>query len=417
MSRPRVFYGWWIVLACLLIQAIAAGSTTYLFSLFAGEVERSFETTRATVMLAATGHGIAMGLMAPRLGIWLDRYSIRRVVTISAAIMGAGFWVISFSPAVWGFVGIYTLLVPVGSATLTMLFAPMLLSRWFFRHRGLAIGIAALGTQLGGLTLPPLVAHIIEIYDWRIAMRAVGLLCAGGVALLAHLALVDRPSQRNLMPDGDESATPAQPITEIHAPSVDDGSLRAILRDRNFWLAALGMSIIIATFSVVLSNLSLLATDIGTTREDAALLISLFALVGMISSPLAGRLCDLIDIRLMLAGILVVTMGAVGLFAGAESYGQLALATALIGFSGGAVSPFFGAMIGRLFELRLYGRVIGSMSFFSVTAAATAPVASGWLFDWTGTYRGAFLVLAVLLAVPLAYASLLRAGHDAGETR
>ena len=98
----------------------------------------------------------------------------------------------------------------------------------------------------------------------------------------------------------------------------------------------------------------------------------------------------------MLAGILVVTIGAVGLFAGAESYG---------------------AMIGRLFELRLYGRVIGSMSFFSVTAAATAPVASGWLFDWTGTYRGAFLVLAVLLAVPLAYASLLRAGHDAGETR
>jgi MFS family permease len=408
MSRPRIFYGWWIVLACLLIQAIAAGSTTYMFSLFAGEVERSFDSTRATVMLAATGHGIAMGLLAPRLGIWLDRYSIRRLVTISAVVMGAGFWVISFSPSVWGFVGSYTLLVPVGSATLTMLFAPMLLSRWFARHRGLAIGIAALGTQLGGLTLPPLVAYIIEIYDWRIAMRAVGVLCAGGVALLAYVALIDSPSQRNLLPDGDAQAKAPLSAAERQPTSDDDGSLRSVLRDRTFWLAALGMSIIIATFSVVLSNLSMLATDIGTSREAAALLISLFAFVGMISSPLAGRLCDLIDIRLMLSGILVVTIVAVAIFAAADSYRQLALAAGLIGFSGGAVSPFFGAMIGRLFALSVYGRVIGSMSFFSVTAAAAAPVASGWLFDWTGSYRDAFLVLLVLLAVPLTYASRLR---------
>lgn len=409
IRKPPVFYGWWLVLACLLLQAIGAGCTMYLFSLLAGEVERDFEVSRAVVMMAATGHGFAMGVFAPKLGGLLDRYSIRSVVIGSAMVMGGGFVLISFTPTVWGFVGGYTLLIPIGSAVLTMLFSPMLLSRWFERNRGLAIGIAALGTQFGGLVVPPLVALIIEAYDWRFAMRIVGIAAALLVFVLARTVLVDRPSEKGLAPDGDPIDATQHQSTDRHADrTVDDGVTAVILRDRNFWLAAFGMSVIVSSYGVLLSNLALFATDIGTPREQAALLISLFAIIGMFSSPIAGRLCDMIDIRWIFAGIFAINIVALSVFSMAGSYRELAVATVIVALAGGAISPFYGAMIGRLFDLRLFGRVLGTMSFISFSVAGVAPVISGWVFDLTNSYRMLFIGLIVLMAIPMSLIPLIR---------
>lgn len=406
LAPSRVFYGWWLVLACLVIQAVAGGITTYLYSLFAGEVERAFSVNRATVMLAATGHGLAAGVLGPKLGDLLDRYSVRRILIASALVMGSGFVLISFTPGIWGFIAGYTLLIPVGSATFTTLFTPLLLSRWFVRQRGLAIGIAALGTQLGGLTLPPLVALLIDEFDWRFAMRVVGIAATAVISILAYWTIVDRPQDRGVGPDGGVAAAPT---TAVHS-RVQVGaraSLRAVLVDRNFWLASFGMSVIIATFSVVLSNLSLFATDIGAPREQAALLLSLFALIGMGMSPIVGRLCDLLDIRIVFASLLTVCILALLLFAFADSYRGLVMATVVVALAGGGISPFFGALIGRLFDLQIFGRAIGCMSLVAVTVAASVPVLSGWLFDATGSYRMLFVALAVLMAIPLAYMPLI----------
>lgn len=414
MNTQSLFYGWWLVLACLLVQAVGAGCTMYLFSLFAGEVERDFEVSRSVVMMAATGHGFATGLLAPKLGALLDRYSIRSVVIGSAMVMGAGFFLMSFTLNVWGFVGTYSLLIPIGSAVLTMLFSPMLLSRWFRRNRGLAIGIAALGTQFGGLVVPPLVALLIEATDWRVAMRVVGVVAAALVYLLARRVIVDQPSDKGLTPDGDEvlSGDMDAPSTEDRPGDVGDSAITIILRSRNFWVAAFGMSTLIATFSVLLSNLALFATDIGTPREQAALLISLFAMVGMASSPIGGRLCDMLDIRWVFAGILTISIAALVLFSIADSYSELAIATALAAFGGGAVSPFYGAMIAKLFDLRMFGRVLGAMSLFSFTAGAAAPIASGWIFDLTNSYRLLFLGLIGLMLLPLIFIPMIRVNHE-----
>ncbi|MBL8270843.1 MFS transporter, partial [Steroidobacter sp.] len=324
----------------------------------------------------------------------------------SSIAMGAGFFLISFTSDVRGFIAGYTLLIPIGSATLTTLFAPLLLSRWFVRQRGLAIGLAALGTKLGGFMLPPVVALLIDEFDWRFAMRVVGILIAVVVCLLACWAIVDHPQDRGLAPDGDiaaESLASKQP--QVPTEKV---TLQAVLADRNFWLASFGMSVILAMFSVVMSNLSLFATDMGAPRDKAALLLSMFALIGMCVSPIIGRLCDVLDIRAVFAGLLSVCIAAVSLFAIADSYAGLVAATMTAAIVGGGISPFFGALVGRLFDLRIFGRALGSMSLVAVTISAAVPVLSGWLFDLTGSYRGLFIGLIVLLAIPLAYMPLIR---------
>lgn len=181
----------WLVLVCLLIQGIATGVSIYAYSIFAGEIERAFSASRTLVMLGMTGQSIMIALASPVLGNILDRVSIKWTIIVSALIMGLGFCAISIVPSIWGFIASYVLLVAFGLAALGMLSSSVLLSRWFLRHRGLAIGIAALGTQLGGLAIPPAIAFLIDSYDWRFAARAVGIGVAAVIPLLAYFVIVD----------------------------------------------------------------------------------------------------------------------------------------------------------------------------------------------------------------------------------
>jgi MFS family permease len=143
----------------------------------------------------------------------------------------------------------------------------------------------------------------------------------------------------------------------------------------------------------------LFATDIGTPREQAALLISLFAAVGMVASPLIGRLCDAFDTRWVFAGMLLLNITAMVSYLVAQSYAGLAIATGIVAISAGGVTPVWSAMIGHFFDFRLYARVMGAMALFTGIAGSLAPVISGWLFDTTGSYRMLFLGL-ILLVVP-----------------
>ena len=400
-----IFYGWWLVLACLLIQGIVTGVTIYSYSLYAGEIEQAFQASRAVVMLGMTGQSIMIGLLAPWLGALLDRVSIRGTMTLTAVIMGAGFFAISFSPTVWGFVAGYALLVSVGLSALGMMSASVLLSRWFLRHRGFAIGLAALGTQLGGFAIPPALAWLIDSADWRFALRAVGLCVALLIPLLARL-VIDRPSMIGLGVDGDPPAetegrqgTPTSGATAI--------TLRQILAERKFWLGGFGIAIMVAMFTTVLANLALFATDMGIPREQAARLIALYAVVGMIASPIIGRACDMFDIRWVFTALLILNITSMALFLRADDLHGLMAATAVVAISGGGLTSFWSALVGKLFAIQFYARVMGTMTLFTVTAGALAPLLSGWLHDLTGSYRTLFLALLVLMAIPLLYSPLL----------
>lgn len=404
--RATSFHGWHMVLSCLLVQAVAGGITIYLFSLFAGEVERAFEARRATVMLAATGHALVSAVVGPKLGQLMDTRRLRGTMTICAALLGLGFLLIPLVPSVWGFVGGFAVLVAIASAGLATLFTPVLLSRWFVRKRGLALGIAALGSQLGGFVLSPLAALLIRELGWGPAMQIIGVFAFLVIASLMRWVVIDRPEDCGEFPDGDPASAPGRGAQA--EPAAGGAALTDVLRDANFWIAAIGIGLVLAVFAAVLTNLSLFATDIGASLEAAARLISLFALVGIVTSPLIGRACDLVDIRLVFAGIVVMCAAALLAYAAAESYAGLAVATAILAAVGGGVSPFIGALVGRLFDARVYGRAIGSLFLVAVGVSSLVPLASGLLFDAVGSYRALFHALALLLLLPLAGTAWLR---------
>ena len=168
------------------------------------------------------------------------------------------------------------------------------------------------------------------------------------------------------------------------------------------------MGLVIAVFSAVLTNLSIFATDIGETLERGAWLLSLFSLVGIVTSPLIGRMCDVFDIRVVFAGIVGMSLVSLLVYAFTHDYAGLLVATAMIAVVGGGVTPFIGALVGRLFDLAVYGRATGSLFLVAIGVSSLVPVLSGWLHDTEGNYRSMFLVLAVLLAFALASIPFIR---------
>jgi MFS family permease len=407
-SGPRIFYGWWLVLVCLLIQAVAGGVTIYTFSIFASEVESEFAASRTLVMLGLTIGNVMGGLLAPVFGGVLDRWSLKWTVIFCALFMAVGFIFMSFTPTIWGIVIGFALFLPVGSTVMISLASPVLLSRWFVRKRGLVLGIAALGTQFGGFTFPPLVSFLIDLADWRLAMQVLGLFIAIGVPLLVYFVVVDHPRQRGLAPDGDERpVTPEEETPPTTRPSVRLDALLPVLKQWNFWVVGLGVATLFGMFSAVVSNLALIAMQVNATRDQAAMLISLYAVIGMIFSPLIGRLCDLIDVRRMFASILVLSIVATLGFWMADDYRSMFIATAVIATVGGGVLPFWGAMVGRLFDIKMYGRVMGAMSLLVMVVAAGAPLLAGWIYDMTGGYELLFLSMAAAMLIPLMMAPLI----------
>ncbi len=392
-ASPRIFYGWWLMLVCLLIQAVGFGTSLYLYSVMIGAIGAEFEGSRFVMMMGVSGMLLLVGLMSPKIGSLLDRYPVKRVLITGGVVMGSGFILMSFSGNIYHVVFYYALFIALGMTILSPLSCSLLLTRWFVRHRGLALGISALGTQFGGLVFPPVIAAIAAAHDWRVAATCLGLFIIAFVPALAWFFVHDHPRDKGLYPDGAESDANAS--TTSSEPAVTPNfSMRAIYTSPNFIIVVAIVTFMSMIYSGLLSNISLIAVDKGETLQRGAFLVSLMSLVGMISSPLLGRLSDILSVRKTLVVMSASALLALVLFHQAQGYAVLVAAVVCFGFFGGAVVPVWSAALSRLYDSRIYGRVLGASSAVVYSLAALSAPTIGLLYDLTQSYQITFVILA-----------------------
>lgn len=414
-ASQSIFYGWTLVAVLLLLVSIGMGTTMYMYSLVAGAVGQEFGASRLALMAGSTGMLLVMGLLSPTVGRVLDRTSSRKLLIISSLVMGVGFLWVALSTHVWMVIASYILFISIGAASLSLLTAATLLTRWFVRYRGLAIGIAALGTQFGGFFYPPIFAATMEAYDWRIAIGGMGLLIMVAGPLLTLLFVVDRPAQKGLRALGEESEDSAPSGTAPSASTTPLLSWSQLLAHRNFWLIVFIAGAGMATNTTLLANLSLFAVDIGEPVVRGAFLVSLVALIGVFASPFLGWLCDVINLKIVVAIMTLCQCAACLLFMSAESYSMLLMAAAFMGVGGGGVFPIFASMVAQMYATRVYGQVLGASTLVNSVLSANAPLLAGWVYDTTGNYQPILLGLAVALLLMTLAIPLLRVPRDPAD--
>ena len=397
--------GWQQVAIMFFGISMASGLVNYSYSIIAVPIGQEFGANRTTMMLGVTGMTLAAALAGPLFGTFMDRRSIRIVMISGAFTLGIGFLALSIVGAMWQVIAIYTLLMAPTILAFGPVTMPALLTRWFVKRRGLALGIAAMGYSVGGFIIPPILTNLIKVYHWREAVQI-----AGGFVILClvpavFLMVINRPSDRNLNPDGDVHAAAAQQPVARHGGAGFD---LALLANLNFWCIALAVGVPLAGASALLSNVLPFTNDHGFRPEVAAQILSTFAVFSLGGKVTFAALGDRVDLRALLA-----VSGALGLlaflaFANAGNLTIVFVGSALFAFGLAIAVPLWGALVARVFGNEGLGAVMGTMSVFVTLLSVISPALFGFIRDKSGSYTGAYLLSAALTALALLMLSLIR---------
>lgn len=404
----RVFYGWYLVILVLFLMAVGMGIISYGYAVLMAPVGIEFEASRFQLMQGMMFQVLISSTLGPLVGPLVDRLPMRWLVGVGVVMLAAGLWVLSLATALWHAIAAFSLFFSMVLLLLGPLTLLTLVARWFSAKRGLALGVAALGTSTGGFFFPPLIQWLIDSYGWRDACQ---LLATGVMLLCLPLVLwlmVDRPKAMGLEPDGGTVPVAAAVSTAQSVGGADFGTARGILGSRVFWLLAFVIAALYSVFSVLLSNLALFARDQGVDSSTAAMLLSLLALAGMTGKILFGFLADRTAPWLALLGSALLLLGGVGCFLAAGGLLFLMAGSGLCGLATGAIVPATGMTVARAFGSDNYGRVMGLLQPLTTLPAIVMPPLAGFLFDRSGSYQAVFSLLGLFLLLAIAATPMMR---------
>jgi MFS family permease len=405
-NRERVkpsgfFYGWWLVLVAgvgLFMGYVPIIGFT--FSVFFKSLAQEFKWSRGEISLAFSISLLALSIALPIAGRLVDRLGARRIIIPAVLFFGLGLSSFYFLTSnLWYFYAVYLFLGVVGSGISPVPYYHVI-SRWFDRRRGLALGLSMTGAGLSAFIMPSLSYFLISKIGWRLAYVAI----ASGVVIVTLLVvapfLKETPEEVGLKPDG-EDASEGGPTP--HKPSFGLSTGEA-LRSGTFWVMSSSFFLVSLSLSGCLIHMVPLLTDRNLSAQKAALAVSVLGGANLLGRLVTGYLLDHFKasyIALYLfsgsaLGILFLWMGMAGNWA--------FLAALLIGLGMGAEGDIMAYLIGRYYGLRAYGEIYGYVLSIYTVGAMIGPIVMGAAFDRTGSYS---LILFIFFVATLLGSSLI----------
>ena len=147
---------------------------------------------------------LAAGIYSPLLGYVLDKFPIKRVLTVGAIIFGVGFILLSFTQSFFQFLLVYGLVIAMGMVIFGNLSTSKLIANWFNDKIGTALGYASIGLSFSGVIIPPVAVFLISTFSWRGAYLIFGLFVLIFCSTASNRFFIDKPSDVNQFPDGKE---------------------------------------------------------------------------------------------------------------------------------------------------------------------------------------------------------------------
>jgi MFS family permease len=332
--------------------------------------------------------------MSPLLGLWVDKRSARHLVALGAISMGSGLIIISQAGALLQIWVVYATLIPLGVLSLGMLPSSALISRWFRKRRGLALGISLTGSSIGGFIAPPLLVYLFAAYGWRIAVLGVGIsvIC---LAPVFYKVLANYPEDIEMEPE-EEAENPKQ---STRAADIVDWRVKDLLRTPAFYLQTLISGSLLAVTLGLLANLSLHAKDLGVEGQQTAFLYSIIAFCSLGGKIGFGSFTDRFGIKVAAALTIALMASGLLIFLSFNSYPALVAAALVVGLATGGVSPVWTSMIARGFGAKSFGRALGLQNPMHIPLTAPSAPIAGYISDTTGSYDLVFVIYLGLTAV------------------
>jgi MFS family permease len=390
LDEQRLHYRGWRVTAASAVGLFCWSLPPYSFAVFLKPIAEELELSRAAVSSLFGAAALSVAITSGPVGYLIDRVGGRAVILPFLALAGTAFALRALlEPPLWPFVLLFALSGVAGVGSSPVGYA-RLLSTWFDRRRGLALGIAIAGGALGAIVHPVLAETLIRELGWRRAHVVLGsLMLAIGLPAIA-LFVRPRPEPRSV-----------GPLTNAATPGV---SVVEGIRSPVFWIVAVVLLCDAVANSSLAIHLSALLTDRGLAPRESALALSAMGSAAFVGRLSTGWMLDRFFAARVSFGLLLATAAGVALLSSANTFGVAVLGAFLVGFGMGGeadVTPF---LLSRYFGLRSFSTLYG-LSYAAVGLAwAIGPVMMGRTFDATGSYAPQLSRLVVML---LAAAALM----------
>jgi MFS family permease len=396
LIRAVPFYYGWVVLAAGTTGIIMIGpSQTFTVGVFIDHLIRDLSVSRANIALTYGLATLVASFLLPVTGRMVDRYGARSVILITTVGLGLStIWMSSVRGIAALFLGMLALRF-FGFGSLQLV-SNNVIAQWFIRRRGTVMGISGLSLPIGLVIFPPLAEQFINMFQWRGAWLALGILVLLIMLPVGWILIKDRPEQYGLQPDGDH-LLPQQ--SQTGALLETNWTLVEARQTGAFWIFAIALSAMTMTMAgLIFHHISLYEVR-GLPRETAVTAFHFIAIFAVISNLGMGRLLDKFSARLLLAGVMLLlaaTMLTVQ-FMASDVAGYIY--AALLGLVSGSFRVMDATVWPKYFGRLHLGSIKGATMLGITGATSVGPYLLGAGQDYLGSYNP---VLMALLIIPFA---------------
>jgi MFS family permease len=383
---------WLILLACLVCQ-MGLGLGGYVFAVFLKPVAAEMGWSRTA--FAAVGGPLlfAMALASPLVGRLTERLGARAVFATAITLVAAALIGLSHMQSLWQFY-LLGLLLGVAITGLGDIPAGAVVSQWFGRQRGLALGLVYTGSNIGGAIVPLVATAVAAESSWRDALRV---LAVGGWIVIAPFALLGVHERRDAAASGEDTGD----LTGM--------TLAEARRTASFWL--LGGVLFLFYFYYLGVNQHLVAflSDAGFSDASAARQFSAAVAVGIAGKIGMGLVGDRLPARrAALLTFALMAAGSFALLAVGRVPALLPVFLSVHGFTVAAENVMLPLVVVECFGVRHLAQVYGALMLALLPGGLAGPTFAGWVYDRLGSYWPAFVVFAVANVVAVAALAALR---------
>jgi len=383
-------YRWVIVAAGGLLGCIAIGA---MFSLpvFLQPMAKETGWSVTGISTAMTFGFLAMALASMVWGNLSDRFGPRPVVLAGSVALATSLALASQAGSLIQFQLVFGVLV--GAATAAM-FAPMMacVTGWFETQRSLAVSLVSAGMGMAPMTMAPLAAWLVTVYDWRTSMLIIADIAA--VTMIPASLLLRRPPA---LEHGNEAALADEPQSDM--------TVRQAVRSPQFIVLMLANFFCCATHSGPIFHTVSYAVTCGIPMIAAVSIYSVEGLAGMFGRIGFGIMGDRFGAqRVLVLGLLAQAFGVLA-YVFASQLGEFYAVAMVVGFIYAGVMPLYAVIVRENFPLRMMGTIIGGTAMAGSLGMSTGPLLGGLIYDHFASYAWLYIgswgmgIAAMLIAM------------------
>ena len=376
---------WWIVVAAILSLIVGQGSiNVFAAGVFLKPVAQELGFGRGAISTAIGFSSLVTALALPFFGRLVDRYGVRPMLLSSITLFALATAALALlTPSTTALILLFAISGIMGVGLTPTPFSKVI-TAWFDRQRGLALGLALAGVGLGTIIIPQVSNALVGRFGWRIGYVGLGI----AIFVLAFLpvALFVRE--------------PAPRCADRHAEAAAHGiSFSEAIRNRRYWATALVFFLAATTINGSIIHVVPLLTDRGIAPGVAAAALSAAGLALIGGRIIAGYCLDKIFAPYIAVFFLLCPMVGIAILASGIAGSWPIVGTILLGMGIGAEIDLLSFVVSRYFGIRFFGTLHGFGFALALIGNAAGASVLGWFFQLAHSYTPGFVVFEILLAI------------------